>query len=237
MGQRIKKINLSTQLIDALTEQIESNELHPGEKIPNEIELAEFFSVSRNIMREAMKVMESFGILESKVGSGTYISENALANIHSMRFFNRLKMNTPVREVLESRLIIEPNLTYYACLRAKDSEIQALVRRAMETAEEWLRGKCPSEDFDFHLRVAKMARNEIMESLLTALLNQLKNSEYLQVNQYLVADEMEHKIKEHLQILEALKRRDAQEARSVMYQHLFERVQKIETAYNIDLAL
>ena len=86
---------MSVQLLDAITELVENGSWKPGDKLPNEIELAASFNVSRNIMREAMKILNNFGVLESKAGIGTFVTEGAQANIHSMRFFEKLK-GTPL---------------------------------------------------------------------------------------------------------------------------------------------
>mgnify|MGYP000862670277 CR=1 FL=1 len=59
MLPKVKKINLSTQLIDTITALIESGEWELGMKLPNEIDLAASFNVSRNIMRESMKILEN----------------------------------------------------------------------------------------------------------------------------------------------------------------------------------
>lgn len=235
MQRKVKKVNLSAQLVEAITEQIESGALKAGDKLPNEIELAASFEVSRNIMREAMKVLENFGILESKAGSGTFISENAIANVHSMHFFDRIKTNTSVRKILEARLIIEPNLAYYACQRAAEEEIQCLERITAETVENWKNGKDPTEDFAFHLQVAKMSRNDLLENFLHVILAQLKDSDYMQVNQYASAHEVDAKIKDHIEIVDAMRKHDAQKAKEIMYTHLLERVHTIDTAFNIDL--
>ena len=126
MLPKVKKINLSSQLIDTMTTLIEENNWSPGSKLPNEVELAASLGVSRNIMREAMKILENFGILESKAGIGTFVSETALSAIRNMRFFDNLKSNTSIETILETRIIIEPELAYYAALRASEEDTALL---------------------------------------------------------------------------------------------------------------
>lgn len=58
MIPKIKKVNLSTQLVDTMTTLIEDGSWKLGDKLPNEVELAASFEVSRNVMRESM---ENFG--------------------------------------------------------------------------------------------------------------------------------------------------------------------------------
>ena len=156
MIPKIKKVNLSTQLVDTITSLIENGTWKLGDKLPNEVELATSFEVSRNIMRESMKILEYFGILESKTGIGTFISQTALSAIHNMRFFDVLKNNTTVEMIMETRIIIEPELAYYAALRATEDDISFLKDIFMENTsgnrENFFKER---HDFNFLLLLAK----------------------------------------------------------------------------------
>ena len=111
----IKKTNLSQKLVEYFIQQIKSGNFPIGEKVPNEIALANQLHVSRNILRESMKILENYGILHTVNGRGTIVSTSAIANIHSMNFFERLRNNTTVLQLLEARLIIEPQIAFHAC--------------------------------------------------------------------------------------------------------------------------
>lgn len=166
MLPKVKKINLSTQLIDTITALIESGEWELGMKLPNEIDLAASFNVSRNIMRESMKILENFGILESKAGIGTFVSETALSSIHNMRFFDNLKNNSSIENILETRLIIEPELAYYATLRSTEEDL-TLLKEIFERNEELHKENqfTKKDDFNFHMFIAKCSQNVILENL------------------------------------------------------------------------
>lgn len=236
MLPKVKKVNLSAQLVDAITELVENGTWKPGDKLPNEIELAASFDVSRNIMREAMKILSNSGILESKAGVGTFISEGAISSIHSMRFFDKLKNNTSVEKILETRLIIEPELVYYACLRGSDEEIRALDEQVEEAVRTWKeRDYRYTDDFIFHLSLARMSRNDILGNLLSTMLEQMKDGDYIQVNQYMAPERRNSSFDDHKRIMEALKKRDALLARQIMYDHLFDRICVINPTYDIDL--
>lgn len=84
--RKVQRINLCDQLILAIIEQIQKGNWAQGSKLPGEIELANSFSVSRNIMREALKILENFGVLDARNGIGTFVSEHAIENIENMLY-------------------------------------------------------------------------------------------------------------------------------------------------------
>jgi DNA-binding FadR family transcriptional regulator len=234
----MKKVSLNVQLVDTITSIIESGTWKPGDKLPNEIELASSFDVSRNIMREAMKILVNFGILDSKAGIGTFVSDNAIGSIHNMRFFNGLKGNNSVEKILETRLIIEPELAYYACLRCTDADIEELTDNLNEADKRHIKEDFfHTDDFDFHVRVAELSGNEILANLLSTLLDQLKHENYIQFNQYVSREVKENSINDHQRILKAIQNHDPLLARKIMHDHLFARIKVINSSYDTDLAL
>lgn len=236
MIPKIKKQNISDQLITTIVELIETGVWPTGEKLPNEIELAASFDVSRNIMRESTKILENFGILESRVGIGTKVSENAISCIYKMNFFESLKKDTSVETLLETRLIVEPELTYYAALRASNDEIKILREIVANDNKKYETGNfIHPDDFDFHAFIAKCSKNNILENLILSMLEQLKNSNYGNFNKY--GDE-EYKKKSysfHLKILNAIESRDPLLAKDLMYNHLFNRITVINPDYGTDM--
>lgn len=232
---KVQKTNLSTQLVEALASMVEAGTWKPGDKLPNEIELAASFNVSRNIMREAMKILINFGILDSNAGSGTFVSSSAISGIHSMRFFERLKKNTSLEKIMETRLIIEPELAYLACLRGTDEEIRALEALVNKSEKIWrARNYFYTDDFNFHAELARMSKNDILSDLLSTMLNQLKEGDYIQFNRYTKPEERDSRVDEHGLIVEAIKKRDALLAKSIMHRHLFGRIEVINSSYDTE---
>ncbi|WP_312048022.1 FadR/GntR family transcriptional regulator [Anaerotignum sp.] len=236
MIPKIKKVNLSTQLMDMMISLIENGTWNPGEKLPNEIDLANSFSVSRNIMRESMKILENFGILDSRTGVGTYISENAINNICNMRFFESLKNNSSIEKLLETRLIIEPELAYYATLRATDEEIAALKYLLEEdTKKHVITNFFHTDDFHFHRYVAKYAKNDILENLLSTILEQLSADEYADFNKFVDNSVKIDSFNDHMAVFDAIAKRDPLLAKDIMYRHLFARMKIINPDYGTNL--
>lgn len=221
MIPKIKKVNLSTQLTNTMIHLIETKQWGLEMKLPNEIELAASFHVSRNIMRESMKILENFGILDSKTGIGTFVSQSAIRNIHNMKFFESLKIDSPIEQLLETRLVIEPELAFYTSLRRTEKQLCSLKTIVQVHIQKYQKSDyTTSDDFEFHRMIAKFSGNTLLENLLISVLDQLK------IKQNLIGKkQFNHKIKStafsnHIQILEAIEKQDALFAKETMHKHL-----------------
>ena len=81
---------LYVQIAEGLLDQIESGQLHPGDRLPPERELSETLGVSRLTLRRALQVLEGRGLLSRRQGAGTYIAEPKLER-HAARVFSFTK--------------------------------------------------------------------------------------------------------------------------------------------------
>ena len=89
----VKRPSLTKQLMDEIIRSIETGELAVGAKMPPEAEMAETLQVSRNSLREALKSLETFGIIQSIHGQGTFISQNAIQRIPNIEVLQLLSDN------------------------------------------------------------------------------------------------------------------------------------------------
>lgn len=97
----------------------------PGDKLPNEIELSKELGVSRITLREAIRILVTRHVLEIKRGKGTFVREDY--DVQSYEKFNippEVKMGAD--DLYEIRLIFEPEIAYYATLRATDKELERI---------------------------------------------------------------------------------------------------------------
>src|SRR5262245_61163494 len=74
--KKVKKGRVSDQVVVQLRQLIKEEVLKPGDKIPGEYELAERFSASRASIREALRTLETMGLVEIKSGSGAYVADS-----------------------------------------------------------------------------------------------------------------------------------------------------------------
>lgn len=83
----IKRTDVFQTIIQHITNFLDSKQIKPGERLPSERELASMLNVSRTSVRQALKVLESSGRIETRVGSGTFLAEPptvSLSDTHSL---------------------------------------------------------------------------------------------------------------------------------------------------------
>ena len=144
----------------------------PGDKLPNEKVLAEELGVSRSTIRSAVRDLVGQGVLEIKIGRGTYVAEQS--TIFSDFGFGQLQhIQLKLRDLYELRLMLEPQMAYYAAIRATDEEIRAILDLGNQIQQHKLEGSDDSEGNRlFHIAISRAAHNEFGAPL------PLKNREY-----------------------------------------------------------
>src|SRR5690625_4824119 len=121
----VVSVNLYKQVEEQLTFLFTSSDLRPGDKIPSERVLQERLGVSRAVLREALRILESKGLIEGKQGKGRFI--RADLGIYSRESsFHQLEKLT-LGEFYEVRMALEPDIAGWAAERATEKDINILV--------------------------------------------------------------------------------------------------------------
>src|SRR6266508_4936460 len=118
---------LTDEAIDRIKEMIVSGELHPGDRLPREADLAERLGLSRNSLREAVRALTLIHVLDVRQGDGTYVTslEPPLL-LDAMTFVVDFHRDDTVLEFLEVRRILEPAATAMAALNMTDQQVAEL---------------------------------------------------------------------------------------------------------------
>ena len=107
--------NLSQQTADRLyTTIVVEQQLQPGEKLPNELELAQQLGVSRATLREAIRTLADRGVLEVRRGRGTFVSPQ-VEEIGDFGFSSLEQVRGQLRDLFELRSMFEPRCAALAC--------------------------------------------------------------------------------------------------------------------------
>jgi DNA-binding FadR family transcriptional regulator len=129
----------------AILDLIREGNLGPGERLPNEREMSRRFRTGRSVVRGALSMAESQGLIMRRVGSGTYLSDRAPTIIEGMDADLELNRNAPasLHETLEARMTFEPGVTALAAERANEVDLAHLneLLKSVETAASWLKFK------------------------------------------------------------------------------------------------
>jgi GntR family transcriptional repressor for pyruvate dehydrogenase complex len=118
------KQDLTNQLLARFKDLISERVLQPGMKLPPERELAPKFGVSRSSLRHALKVLETMGVVTQRVGDGTYVTANAGRILSEPLEFLLLLDGISAADVIDTRLIVEPELAARAAHQATTEDLR-----------------------------------------------------------------------------------------------------------------
>ncbi len=213
---------LHSHVVDALVPMIASGELPAGSLLPTEPEMSARFGVSRSVVREALRVLDAKGLIEVRHGSGTRVTPPDRWDPLDPQVLRRLPLGGPaarvLRDLLETRAIVECEAAALAAERADDDDCAALeaalatMRAALDDPPRFVTG-----DSAFHLTLLRAARNCVLERItqpLHALLS------YAQQLTDAIPGVLGRALAQHEAIADAVRRRDAAGAREAMRTHL-----------------
>lgn len=211
------KQDITARLITAFKVMIADGSVTPGQRLPPERDLAESFGVARSSLRQALKVLEIMGVISQRVGDGTYLNSGAAAILGEPMEFLILLDGITFHELMEARLIVEPELTARAAERASAEDVTEL--RTVLTAMEKARGNHSgfvSQDLLFHHTIFRIAANRVCGLMFTVVHQSL--AKLIDLTSQVVP--AEHTLALHRRIFHAIRKRDPEEARRRMTEHL-----------------
>ena len=156
-------------IIRRISQQLQIGELKPGMRLPAERKIAEQFGISRSYVREALQTLESYGIVETKPQSGTFIvglDINALDGL----FVDVLKLDAyDFASLAEMRGILEVNSACFCAERRTEQELED-IHNALIAYEEAFKSndkeRIYTTDFEFHRCIAAGCGNSTLRSML-----------------------------------------------------------------------
>lgn len=201
---------------------LEEKRFQEGDKLPNEMELAELLSVSRVTLREAIRILCTRGLVEIRRGRGTYVTSTGIDSA-SPDISGLSAVESNAREMMEIRLIIEPSIAYYAALRGTDEEIQRIDEYRIKVEEIIAAGKNrTSAEQDFHNALAAATHNQFAMQLMQVV----NKSIYLEVKYHEESTNLAtHSITDHREIVNFLRRRNPDGAKTAMQMHILHAIQ------------
>lgn len=175
MFNNISNKKVYEQVIEQIQNNIMEGIFKKGDKLPSERELSEKMGVSRTSIREALRVLETMGVVESRQGEGNFICSNiekSLLQPLSMMF----KLNNgSFSDIYELRSILEIECARLSAIRATDMDCRELLSVVEEMEQETF-GENRYEilvelDKKFHNTLSDMTKNYLIESLFSTISN------------------------------------------------------------------
>ena len=214
----IKSTRIYEEIVRQIKALISEGRLKSGDQLPPERDLAEQFKVSRTSVREALRTLESLGLIEIRPGEGTFVREVSVESLIEPLAQVILSHREAIAELFEARRLLEPAIAGLAARHATRDEIQEMDRILEDQAKAVAAGLTGlAQDAAFHAAIAGSARNRAITRIVNALMDLLTQSreESLQT-----PGRPTRSHEDHRRILDAIRRRDETAAQRAMRDHL-----------------
>jgi DNA-binding GntR family transcriptional regulator len=204
MTERIQSQALYMQVADRLRDQIYKNELQPGSAI-DEMALCERFGISRTPLREALKVLDSEGLVELIPRKGSYVRSMDVDELNEL---------FPVMAVLEGLCAREAVVN---CTQPALDQLLTMHQKLEEYAAEGNIDAYYEQNFVFHQAIQDLSGNKWLQRVIGDLRKVLRLARHMQLT---IPGRLEASLEEHRRIIDAIKSHDPDMADQTMQNHL-----------------
>lgn len=214
-----ERSKLAELIAERMGEWVSARDVKPGDRLPSEPELVAHFGVARTVVREALSKLRALGVIEVHQGKGAFVAQLPVELLF-LRIRRLKPQENELENIWELREILESRIAELAAERRTRNDMTALedamsqMGKPTEAGVLW--------DAAFHRRLAKAARNPVLEQMVFELVSLvgpiIGNSK---IQRQTLPDEMRA-------ILEAVRDSDPNRAREAMLSHLRQRKRLFE---------
>ena len=214
----IKSTRIYEEIVRQVKQLIAEGRLKTGDRLPPERELAEKFVVSRTSVREALRALESLGLIEIRPGEGTFVREVSVDALVGPLALMMTSQREAIGELFEARRVLEPAIAALAASRATPDEVQEMERILESQAREVAAGRTGlAEDAAFHTAIGAAAHNHAITRIVHAIMDLLTQSREDSLN---TPGRPTRSHQDHRRVLQAIAKRNPSAARQAMLDHL-----------------
>ena len=225
---KIQRVNATQQVVDAFRTAIQKGTFKTGDRLPNETEIAKELGVGRSSLREALKILNVYGVIESRHGEGTFIVDNRARNFFKFLGFERNKEN--IKEFMELRRVIEVGNIISICGKLSKKELDYLESqvKVFEDKPEHSIPEYVEADKNFHAAMISYSHNTMLEFINNMITDyRIDLLQRLFEHEYIVTDARVA----HRSILEALKKGDVKRCIETVTKHIEITVKHVDSVY------
>jgi GntR family transcriptional repressor for pyruvate dehydrogenase complex len=214
----VVRTTLTADICRKMVNQLIRGTWGEGERIPAERELCQKLGVGRASLREALKALEIMGMIETRLGDGTYVCKRSEFFSRPLLWAIASSSEADARELIEARMLIEVELAGLAAEHAKAEHLDELAAQL----NRMIKAKTDLEQFvqadvSFHLAIGRASANSILMNALHLIRNLLQ--------QWVLTAVAEEGVPakaclQHKRVLAAIRNKDAAAARKEMRKHL-----------------
>jgi len=212
MEQKRKHINLTRSVVESFKEKFLHGEIHPGETLPSERELAEQMNVSRTTIREAIIALKVMGLIEMKQGKRATVKAPSVDSvIEILSLVTPLDQNKTI-SLIELREIFEPPCVGLATQKATTQDLQEIKKslddmdRSADNHETFFKA-----DYEFHRNIMLATHNDMIVIFYTIFIPILRSLAMITlVETEETKSVFEAQRRKHEKILQAMSQGDAE---------------------------
>ena len=218
INYNVERVNLYESIAKNLEEMILNDSSQIGQKLPSEQTLATNFGVSRNVIRESLKILKERQLITLHVGEGAYINKPSDQSVTDM--LNRIVLmdNIDPIKIYELRSILEVSACRLAAENGHDAdfdELEAINARMRESKDDI--DQRIALDLEFHGMIARLSRNPLLEIFERSIANLVAP---VLRTALLPSGGNADGIVDHRRMIETLRTGDAERAALLMSEHL-----------------
>ena len=224
-----RKVTVVESIVEQIVRQIQAGRLKPGDKLPSERQLIEMLSVGRSSIREALQGLAAIGVVESRAGQGTFVSQSVqmlMPDIDNPALPASLQREMRLK-LIEARRMVEVDIAGSAAQRATDegvAQLRDLFASYKAAIEVRAYAQAARANYQFHMLLAKMTQNPfvapMVDHLLRTVPTSLRESEFVLLADANVQEIVAVEVELHQRLVDAVAAHDADAARQGMEAHM-----------------
>ncbi|WP_461206249.1 FadR/GntR family transcriptional regulator [Clostridium sp. DL1XJH146] len=202
--------------INRIIEAISVGSFKMGEKLPNEYELIKELEISRNSLREAMRVLSAVGVVEIRRGDGTYVCDQVNPSLFDTMIYGLVFDVSSSSELIELRQSLDEITLKLAIEKADDDDINEL-RHYLEAMETYIENgdfiAAADADYNFHIKIVDIGRNKLLSRIVKGVYQFFKVSIYRNIE---AEEKFSHATEYHEEILDLIVTKDKSHVEDVI---------------------
>ncbi len=220
----VMRQNLSDDIAQRISQLIHTGKYESGARLPAISHMARQFGVGAPTLREALKKLETLGVVDIRHGSGVYVNRTADSMLISNPVFEVTASKKLLVDLIEARMPVELKTVALAAVNGTDEhfgEMERLLMRAGRSFDD--SSLLNTVNLSFHRQIALASGNTVLHQILDVLSTLFTNEQRMILS---IHGRREDDHREHVEIFEALRARDVNLAVARMQSHL-ERVRDV----------
>ncbi len=212
------------QIVDSITNAIINGELKPGDKIPTENELCATMGVGRNSVREAIKILEAYGVLTIKRAEGTFVKQGFDSKMLYPVLYGIILQKDSANQIVELRKIIDVGILQLAIDKLEPESLHK-AEQAMRKLEQTL--AAPNVDINaifaadtaLHMVLVAITENALLEGICSYVDQITKKSRLKAIEKFIDDKATARFLGMHREMLRIVKEKDRAKINEVVEKH------------------